>query len=883
MGKRGHQVNITFGLQLDGEHGWRPANRLGMPVLGPLGLLNLLETRLGLLRAECTQVQRMTQYRECLKRCDRPDRFYHASFEIDPIGASASLLSWRDNWYLHGWTGEVPSGASIRIADMAAVERIARHLLFPSIGERLVHVAESLSRQKSKIEQLELVDPIEAFPKRWREVLAQLPVQLVRTYRPSADEKTLLGKLQIALKSAHEGRKPKEKIAWSDDGSLRVLRAETRLVAARWVAWELTSRQDEVAIIAERDRSLLDATLDAVNIARQGFQDSNPLVPALQVLPLALATVWEPLDVYALLQFLSHPIGPVPSYARRRLAGVIAECPGIGGPRWREVIEEIERLHPERAADVRKAVAFWIEHPRYSPAQGAPLTVLLDRTRGIRDYFGARLADQDPIQRAASATGYGQAVTVAAALEALAAQGESSITPMELEALVAQCTGRGAPNFAMQAQVGCLPSVSDPAALIEPFDRVIWWQMVAPSLPRPYPWSRSELEALAGAGAELPHLDEILAQRGQDWLRPIMNTRKQLVLVLPPPGEETHPLWQEIQWLVEGVRQEPLEELVTGRGGEALPDVVHALLPRRRRWWKLPPDVKLSLRPRESYSSLNTFLNAPYQWVLKYPARLNPSNLLAVTDGNRLYGNLAHRLIDRFFRDEGAQALRGDALKAWFSGQFAMVVAEEGAVLLMPGRRGDYEPLRSALGRALEELQRQFMAAGIDVVEPERELAGQFPGGDLEGTADLVVRNKAGRQAIVDMKWAGANVHQDRLAKNRHLQLALYAEMLRQETGAWPQVSYFILEASRLLAPDSGFFPEALSVQSRTTGATPQLWEQFLTAWKWRRSQIDAGMIEVAVEDIEPTAESAGPPNALTPEELPEAYNEYRWLAGWED
>ena len=876
-------MNITFGLRLDGEQGWRPANRLGMLVLGPLGMLTLLETRLGLLRAECTQAQRMTQYRECLKRCDRPDRFYHASFEIDPIGAAATLLSWRDHWYLHGWKGESLSGAGVRIADMGAVEGSAQNLLFPSIGERLSHVAKSLSRQQSKIEQVELIDPIEAFPKRWRDVLEKLPVRSVRTYGPSADEKTVLGRLQIALKSAHEGTTPNGKIAWVDDGSLRVVRAETDLVAARWVARTFTSRQEEVAIVAEQGRSSLDATLDAVDLARQGFQDANPLVPALQVLPLALATLWEPLDVYALLQFLCHPIGPVPSYARRRLAGVIAECPGIAGPRWREVIDEIERLHPERAADVRKAVAFWIEHPRYSRVQGVPLTVLLERTRRVSDYFGARLADQDPIQRAASATGYGQAVTLAAALEALAAQGQSSITPMELEALVAQCTGRGAPNFAMQAQVGCMPSVSDPAALIESFDRVIWWQMGAPSLPGQYPWSRGELEALARAGAELPQFDEILAQRGQDWLRPIMNARKQLVLVLPPPGDEIHPLWQEIQWFIEGVRPEPLEELVTGRGGEALPDVAHAPLLKRRRWWKLPPDVKLSLRPRESYSSLNTFLNAPYQWVLKYPARLNPSNLLAVTDGNRLYGNLAHRLIDRFFRAEGAQALRGDALKAWFSGQFAMVVAEEGAVLLMPGRRGDYERLRSALGRALEELQRQFMAAGIDVVEPERELAGQFPGGDLEGKADLVVRNNSGRQAIVDMKWAGANVHQDRLAKNRHLQLALYAELLRQETGAWPQVSYFILEASCLLAPDSGFFPEAKPVQSGIGDSTPQLWNQFVAAWNWRRSQIDAGMIEVLIEDIEPTPESVRPPNALTPEELPESYNEYRWLAGWKD
>ncbi len=357
-------MQVTLGLLLDGEHGWRPANRLGAPILGPLGFLNLLETRLGLLRAECTQAQRVTQYRECLKLCNTPDRFYHASFGIDPIGTSASLLSWRDSWYLHGWSGKLPSGAGVRIADIAAVETAARSLLVPSIGERLIRVAKALSVQQSRIESVELVDPMEAFPKRWREVLAKLPVRSVRSFGPAADANTILGKLQIALKSAREGKKPNGKIAWSDDGSLRVVRAETRLVAARWAAQAFSSREREIAIVAEQDRSLLDATLDASDIARQGFQDSSPLAPALQVLPLALATIWEPLDVYALLQFLSHQIGPVPGYARRRLAEVIAERPGIGGPLWREAIGDIELRYPDRAADLRKAVSFWVEHPR---------------------------------------------------------------------------------------------------------------------------------------------------------------------------------------------------------------------------------------------------------------------------------------------------------------------------------------------------------------------------------------------------------------------------------------------------------------------------------------------------------------------------------------
>src|SRR5690606_37960078 len=142
--------------------------------------------------------------------------------------------------------------------------------------------------------------------------------------------------------------------------------------------------------------------------------------------------------------------------------------------------------------------------------------------------------------------------------------------------------------------------------------------------------------------------------------------------------------------------------------------------------------------------------------------------------------------------------------------------------------------------------------------------------------------NRSGQRAIVDMKWSGGNYHLDRLAKNRHLQLAVYAELLRQETGAWPQVSYFILEASRLIAPDPGFFPEARVVQSGGPGSTATLWDRFVAAWIWRRSQIDAGLIEVAVPGTEPTAESVAPADALEPEELREDYDDYRWLTGWE-
>ncbi|MBK7249602.1 MAG: PD-(D/E)XK nuclease family protein [Gammaproteobacteria bacterium] len=876
-------MRITFGLHLDGEQGWRPAHRLGEPVLGPLGLLDLLETQLGLLRAECPLPERVTQYRECLRRLDAPARFYHASFGIDPVGTAATLLSWRDIWQLHGWSGECARGAGARIADLAAVEVAARELLVPSIGERLARVAGSLRTRPVQVECLELADPQTVFPRRWQEVLAQLPVREAAACQPAADPGTVLGKLQRALRAAHDGVKSEEKIAWADDGSLRVVRAETALVAARWLAHELTTSQKDVALVAGERRTLLDVTLDAADVARQGFQDPSPLAPALQLLPLALALVWEPLDVHALLQFLAHPVGPVPGYARQRLAEVVAEFPGIGGPRWRAAVGELLQRHPQRAAELRQALASWVEHARYGPGQGAPIAMLLQRSRAIRAYFSARLVGADANRAAAAATGAAQAGAVTAALEAFAARGESTLARAELEALVAQCMARGAPNSALHAQVGRVPSVSDPGALLESFDRVIWWQMGAPALPPHYPWSARELASLAEAGVALPPLAEVLQRRSEDALRPVLKARRQLVLVLPPQGAEVHPLWQEIQWLAAGVQPVALENILAADAGSGLPPLVHAPLPRRRRWWTLPRTVQIPARPRESYSSLDVFLNAPHQWVLQYAARLSPSNLLGVADTNRLYGNLAHRLIERFFRMPGALALGEDARQAWFAREFAAVVAEEGAVLRLPGRRGDCERLRHAVQEAIAVLQRQFVAAGVEAVEPERALAGRFRGGELEGVADLVVRKRSGESAIVDMKWSGGNHYRERLVEDRHLQLLVYAQLLQQETGAWPGVAYFILEAARLLALDERFFPAASAVPSRATESLELLWERFIAAWQWRRSQLDAGAIEVAVEGIEPTPESTAPAAALAPEALRADYDDYRWLAGWED
>jgi len=220
-------------------------------------------------------------------------------------------------------------------------------------------------------------------------------------------------------------------------------------------------------------------------------------------------------------------------------------------------------------------------------------------------------------------------------------------------------------------------------------------------------------------------------------------------------------------------------------------------------------------------------------------------------------------------------------LEDWFQSTFEQVIREEGAVLRMPGRGPDLENFRYRLRVAVNELRRQLTLARCTHVDSERWLEGSFAGGLLGGYADLRVRSESGHAAVLDMKWWGRSKYTDVLRQNRQLQLASYAELERQQTGAWPPVAYYILGQSCLLASDSSYFPGADVVSSGNGENTPQVWQRFLASWKWRKAQIDAGLIEVAAEDIAATAESAPPANGLAPTDLNDDYNEFRTLAGW--
>ena len=871
-------MRIRLGLHLDGQRGWHPANQLGKATLGPMGLLGMLETQLGLLKNYASQSERIVQYRNCLKRCDSPDRFYHRTFATDELGTAATLLGWRDLWHLHGWNGNLTTARSRRLQDLSDVEIETAAILDSGIGERLSMVSEAMVACRSAIDEIELLDPMEAFPRRWQDVLAQLPCHPCASAEGNFGS-NLLGDLQRSL-FAMQNRLTTDRVPWRDDGSLVVAQAETHLLGGRWLTTQLN--QGDTLLVATAAGSLLDGIGAAADAPRQGLRESSAFRPTLQVLPLALEILWEPLNFYGLLQFLTHPVCPVPGFARRKLAGKLAAKPGIGGADWAETLNDIDKHYGDRAADIRETIQLWVEHPRHSQDNGAFLPTVLERVERLVEFFRVRLGEDDRAKRIAYNAGFSQCRACAEALRGLIEQDMGAISPRQLQKLVAQATARGSENPLIEAQVGAQSTVTDPAAAIECFDRVVWWQMAMPAVPDSYPWSSAELEDLSAAGIKLPPMDQVLERTASEWLRPLLAAREQLVLLLPPKGEEVHPAWLMVEAAIKGLPVIPLD-MLTLYTDQDLPVVIHSPLPLRKRWWKLPEDIAVPSRETESFSSLELFLFNPFQWLLRYPAKLEASRILEVSNDFLLFGNLAHDTVEHYYQQADALAFNDERFLAWFDANFDRIIEEEGAVLLMPGRRSDLEGFRIRLRDSMQELRRQIRDASVIDVQPELKLEGHFRGGNIVGFADLVLERKGSESAIVDMKWSGAKKYPAKLRQNRALQLAIYGELFRQAHGAWPKVAYYILDRAELFATDSSFFPSTRTVIPESSEGIAELWMRFHETWSWRRKQADAGLIEVVLDGVPEDDDSVAPADALAIEPLDPRYNEFLALAGWEE
>lgn len=882
---------VRFGLHADGLDPSPRTTTLGEIRLGPRGLLETLETDLGLPPVLDHPAAQVARYRSCLADANDFARFYHASFEVDPIGVSLELMRWRAQWYEGGWDGR-SHGDQPRLADMAAVEAFARVRAAPCVGQRLAAVAGALETRRNQIERLVLLDDPVDLPLAWRRVVDAIGFEVHTGVRPapSAAPNSDLARLQATL-SESSATQP-----LAGDGSVLVIHGESRDVSARALAEYLREPGPASRVlIAERDGIVFDRALQRSGLPRCGFQHRSRFRPVTQVPALALALVWRPVDPRLLLQFLLHPVAPLPWRVRRPLAAAVAERPGIGGPDWQAAMTRIEQTEAERAEASRTSadeIRYWLEAPRFPQEAGAPIDAIIERTERCARWLERRRAVADPLDERLYTAAISQSKALVDALDRLSEDGHARVPKPELDRLVDEAaTAQPDPSAFAQAQHVC--ATTHPATVVEPVDEVLWCDLAAQPSEPALPWSSSELGALASAGVDLPSPAERLRRRRRDWLRPLLNCRRRLVLVVHRSAGGRHPLLQELAHRCPGFRELHLDGALLRDEVDALPHVSVSTpaLPVRppeppRRWWSLPPHVALPAREVESYTSLSKLHDYPHEWVLRYLAELRPGRAANIHDRGLLYGNLAHRLFERFFDAHPTRsdwgALPDSALQDWLDSNLHELFVAEGAVLLQRGRGGDRQYVADRIERGLAGLLRHLGGAGIERVRSEVPQEAGHSAFELRGTIDLLLTDAAGRRVVVDVKWGSEPYRQREMQAGRHLQLATYAWLHRSAEGRndWPYPAYYIVTTGNVIAPDRSVFPDAVVAPPETGESVADLWGRAELTHGWRRAQLDRGLVEVPADGTEPDERSRTPEGGLESPKGPDRFDDFRLLTG---
>jgi len=526
-------VRIKFGLNLDGgnwpEFAEGREAEIGDVSVGQAGLINLLETRLGLAGVTKPEALRIRQYMVRIQSLADGGRFYSDSFAFDAWASARELLAWRDELVLHGWNPEAENPPE-RIKALAEIELASDQPLADGLSDRIRKVMNALGERPAlPIRQITLRDPMYLLPIPWE--------HLMKTLKACGVE---------VLNAVFEKSLPEEIVLFESDHVWP--QAQT---VASWLP--AASETGDIALLCQQDTTQLDQALHAQAQPATGQSMTSAQLGVFQLLPLALENLWKPVRIDRLMEFLSVPLSPVPEFAACRLIKAVAKRPGLESDLWKKAIAEIEErkcrylvkdgIAEKQAGSEAKVFASgldqWLRAGRIDIDSEVPTAVVTAALNRLRKHLAGH-AGRAPMAKVAM----GHCRDLSMILSDM-----SSIGKPLLDRIVDDVIGpgRSSSNFREAAAWGVIGDVSQLTGAI---DTLVWWGFVDPSAPERNVWTDAERQWLVEKGVSLdePRLDR--ERERYHWLSALARSRKMLLcrpLELNGAPVSIHPLWSEIE------------------------------------------------------------------------------------------------------------------------------------------------------------------------------------------------------------------------------------------------------------------------------------------------------------------------------------------------
>lgn len=855
----------------------KTAAQFGELFAGPKKLLLWLEHQLGLAGyPENTDYLRIELFRQALGQhlatCEQDPLlsilpFYEKSYKADRFATAAALLAWRDELLLAGWDFSVSTDLPDRLSALAAVEALFRKkitdpdaaLQATGFADRFVQVLEALQTQRIPLEKVFLYEPLDLQTppvQRLLKILHSKNIEIdIKTIGSAAGSETELGKLQRRLNPDLEasGEGPGGSAETPPKASLIILRSRRDSDAAASLARIMRDNPllRPVFLLPEMDL-LLERALVLEGFPAMGVLSASLARPSLQVLKLAPAFLWEPVDVFKVMEFATLPVKPLDGGLALEIARVMAQKPGLFSDTWfAAVYGYLEQGEvPEKA---REQYAFWFGRRRYQASGTAPKRDAVALYTYLQEWAHEHFEETDKKDSSLLVLAE-QARRIKELLEALP---EQRITFLELERIV-RTIYEPSPVQIAQAEVSRFEYVHSPGAVATRVDTLVWWNcLFEQQAPKPGNWNEEERHYFAGRGITTGSPRQESRLQLFRRLRPVLQTARQLILVVPDQANGTDVVPALLLGDIEATF--PNHRAFTYRlddehDCERLSRVLAMTTAQPlavRQTGRTQPQLRISnpaLLPAAEYetpTNLESLFYYPHRWFFRQKLRLYPSGLLSVTGDNTLLGSLAHRFFEKLLKED----LRGvdrRGIQDWVDAEAVELLPREGATMLMYGREPERNAFMNRVKNAAWSLVSLIRSNGWEVAHTELDLEGSFVSVPVRGKADLVLR-RDDEWAIVDLKWSGAKRRKELIQNGEDLQLVLYANLL-PPPGHWPHTAYFILEEGKMIARNQVAFKEAIVAGKSGDDhalACEAIFERMAKTFAWRLAQIEKGILEL--------------------------------------
>ncbi|MCB0633189.1 MAG: PD-(D/E)XK nuclease family protein [Saprospiraceae bacterium] len=863
-------MTIYFGLALDESAYPLPTKTTGnVHHLGPNGLLHTLESQLGLIgHSNNIDYLRTAQYRQALSHflADHPDSFFAASFAADQMATAAELLSRRDELLLAGW--DFQSGPSVpdRLACLADIENKLQEglpvRLTMGMADRWKAVFHHLTTRKHPVKKIRLVEPWSYLPPHLQtlfDLFRDQGVVIDQIDLPATSSHTDLGHFQQAISGTAQNKK-----TTAADGSLLILKGQNESSLAAWIAacFRLNKELRPLCLIGDKSR-LLDDYLTLEGLPGLGLPAASLARPTLQVLKLVTVFLWDPIDPYKIMEFVSLAVKPLEDELAHRIAIHMAQTPGLQGEGWyimlNRYFEELEtqavRDKSLQPASVRRQYRFWFERQRYDRAASVPKGEVIEIFAYLQRW-AMQVYDDKGANNPSFIVLAEQAKRVVELLQTLP---EEQLEHLELERIV-RTIYEPAPVQFRQTEVGYLPFILRPAAMTGPTERLLWWNFSQQEPEHFFSrWYEHERQWLADRKVCPEHPQEENARLIWQRKLPILQTLDQLILIVPSftqgKATEPHPLMGPLEAAFSDLKAVTFD-LESGQGEEVFASIFELPVFRKmpvRQLGRPKPFLEVKAasiageRETETLSSLEDLFYYPYQWVLKHKILLRKSPILSVVPDRTLMGNLAHRFFQRLLNQEREQWDQASVYQ-WIEGESRRLMRQEGAGLLLYGREPERLAFVNQVKYAAWSLINLIQKNGWKVKGTEQELQGKFLDIPVRGRADLVLERE-GEQAVIDLKWRGSSRRERNIRNEEDLQLVLYSRLLT-EANDWAHTAYFVMEDGKMISRNELAFQgiTAVSPDLDHCEVNERIMEKMEATYQWRMEQIRAGRIEIRCE-----------------------------------